>query len=61
MKIAALLVGAGNAVPLKVGRTMSVSELEPLSLLKSGEVFKLESQFRVPEGIDTQCGKWPLV
>jgi len=61
MKIAALLVGAGNAVPLKVGRTMSVSELEPLSLLKSGEVFKLESHFRVPEGIDTQCGKWPLV
>lgn len=60
MKIAALLVGANNAIPLKVGRTMTVSELERHSLLKSGETFKIESQIRVPEGIAKMCGKWPL-
>jgi hypothetical protein len=61
MKIAALLVGANNAVPLDmVGRTMHVTELEPLTLLKSGETFKVESQFRVPDGIAAQCGTWPL-
>lgn len=61
MKIAALLVGANNAVPLEmVGRTMRVTELEPLTLLKSGEAFKVESQFRVPGGIAAQCGTWPL-
>lgn len=61
MKIAALLVGVNNAVPLEmVGRTMQITELEPLTLLKSGEAFKVESQFRVPGGIAAQCGKWPL-
>jgi len=60
MKIAALLVGANNAVPLKVGRTMAVTELEPLTLLKSGEAFKVEGQFSVPEGIAAKCGAWPL-